>query len=212
MLAPAVRSPAVNREGAASYRNVGPHQCIVLVLIVSVGLIGCGGGSSSSGGGRQAGPSSGNGIANASASPASYTTAAGVRVTQTVRTHLVTGTTCRELASQSRGLRAHVHYTIQWSFSGAPRTDISIVYTYPLWEPGGMPPRALVNEWNRYIAALQVHEQGHRDIGISIANRIIRSGSDSAADEIFRNTAQQDELYDADTGHGSSQGARLLCG
>lgn len=208
MFTQTIRPPMVDRKGVVRSRNGSLQGSFVLLLTFFLSLAGCGGGSSSSGGGRD---SPAHGVANISTAPNSYTTAAGVQVTETVSTYTIRGTTCQDLASQPLGVTAHAEYTIYWSFSEGPRTEISIVFSYPIWQPDGTPSPALVAEWNRYIAALEVHENGHRDIGISIANRIMNSGSDSAANEIFRNFSQRDQIYDAETNHGATQGARLNC-
>ena len=79
-------------------------------------------------------------------------------------------------------------------------------------------------QWARYIAALELHEQGHRRHGVDAANEVDRAiaamppaGSCDALGKnanalgmsILRKYNQLDLDYDRDTGHGATQGARF---
>jgi predicted secreted Zn-dependent protease len=80
---------------------------------------------------------------------------------------------------------------------------------------------SLVAEWDRYRAALAVHERGHRLITYAGAGRVIRAIRDVPAQScaFIRDAVQrtvepllteirsEDAQYDTETRHGATQGA-----
>jgi predicted secreted Zn-dependent protease len=99
--------------------------------------------------------------------------------------------------------------------------DFSVIITLPRWSPHPNTDYALIAQWNTYLRALELHENGHRDIGASAAREILstlRSMSsprcddmnDQATEAARRITDRHKELnqdYDRDTRHGRTQGA-----
>ncbi|HIK55962.1 MAG TPA: DUF922 domain-containing protein [Synechococcales cyanobacterium M55_K2018_004] len=100
------------------------------------------------------------------------------------------------------------------------KTDIEI--TLPKWIPSSSAQTGLVERWNRYIAALTEHENGHRDHGILAGRAVAQMLSqlqgtsscqelvtlaDQSGAQIVQRYAQADMDYDRETGHGATQGA-----
>jgi len=99
---------------------------------------------------------------------------------------------------------------------------LEITYRLPKWVRADEVPGPLVDKWDAYMKHLTQHEQGHRDRAVDAAAefyravaRLPRSLSCADRDHQVRilsseimaqlNAAQQE--YDADTGHGATQGA-----
>jgi predicted secreted Zn-dependent protease len=102
-------------------------------------------------------------------------------------------------------------------------TELELVMTLPRWSPPAGAAASLVASWERYVAALRVHEEGHLEHGRG-AERDFRavaaslSAPDCAAlDQALRQLYAsilsdyqvRDTAYDARTEHGKSQGAWL---
>jgi predicted secreted Zn-dependent protease len=105
-------------------------------------------------------------------------------------------------------------------------TEVDVTFTMPRWVDRDKAPSELQAKWDRFIAALWVHERGHRDIGVSVARdieeQISNLGRPGKCGTEFRDFIQGlakvylDEIqprhdkYDRDTGHGRTQGAGLI--
>lgn len=155
----------------------------------------------------------------------------------------VQGDTARELNADiaakapvgDNGLRSdgYTRWNIDWTFqfdsdaSGctASRVDVNLaIHTIlPRWNPPRSANPALVARWNSYVAALRVHEDGHRYRAAAAAGEmrraltLERSAPDCAALEEKLNAranALLDELrnqqaaYDRETESGRKQGVR----
>ncbi|MBD0337574.1 MAG: DUF922 domain-containing Zn-dependent protease [Cyanobacteria bacterium Co-bin13] len=134
--------------------------------------------------------------------------------------------------SEGRRYDARTEWLVQWSYrynrasnrcsvdSLATKVDVTI--TYPQWTPSSAAPRSLVSEWQRYMTALQNHEDGHKDNGIAAGRDILYAlkqlpaypscqaldnAANVASQTIIRRYNQRDLDYDHTTNHGSSQGA-----
>ena len=103
-------------------------------------------------------------------------------------------------------------------------TSVKVTMTLPQWGDESRASSATREQWARYLAALELHEQGHRHHGIAAANEVDRAiaamppaGSCDALGKnanalgmsVLRKYYQLDLDYDRDTGHGASQGARF---
>jgi predicted secreted Zn-dependent protease len=126
----------------------------------------------------------------------------------------------------------HTHWNVSWHFwwhetpGGACRiTEVKTEATAKIQLP------RLVNantqqqaQFDKYIAALRVHELGHADNGKQAANEIDRgimalpempscttlsTTANALGRRILREHNDQDLQYDAATGHGKTQGAVL---
>lgn len=98
----------------------------------------------------------------------------------------------------------------------------SMVMNLPRWSaPPGAPAR-LVAQWQRYVAALRTHEEGHLAIGRELAHELKRSLAVTRApceqleksvksqfDLLHERFRARDRSYDFETAHGRTQGAVL---
>lgn len=135
---------------------------------------------------------------------------------------------------QSGRFDAYTHWNVRWTYSydrtaaACAVTDVKVTVTVkitmPEWSP---PPDAspeLVSSWNRYIKALERHENGHRDNGVAAGRDVLstlrsfgsrgtctKSGEDANATglEVVKRYQAKDKDYDRTTGHGRTQGARF---
>ena len=97
---------------------------------------------------------------------------------------------------------------------------LDIVYVMPRWADYGSGTRDARDFWDRYIAKLTIHEQGHRDVGMQLAADLERDLLElrgrycedvgKAADEIsrraFKTLKDRNREYDVRTRHGLEQG------
>ncbi|MGH8212773.1 MAG: DUF922 domain-containing protein, partial [Rhodanobacteraceae bacterium] len=97
--------------------------------------------------------------------------------------------------------------------------------TLPRWADGDTAPASLMTEWQDFVAALRVHENGHYAHGVEAANEVqalegsIQPASDCSeltlqvtnrAEAILEKYRAVDAEYDRDTKHGQNQGAVLV--
>ncbi len=138
----------------------------------------------------------------------------------TPRFYTVTGETAnaiRNSLDQNRpgSYDAHTAWQFQWNGCGQ---DFQVNYTisidFPEWAPPIHPNGDLIGNWNRYIHALALHEQGHVDRVVDSIPYFIETMQNVACDQV-NPTGQQllDEInqinadYDDETNHGETQGA-----
>ena len=103
------------------------------------------------------------------------------------------------------------------------RTTITVRMTLPRWQNERSADLATQQEWARFLAALERHEDGHRRNGVAAGDEIDRrvaslppaatcAALGAIADELGKRIVQRyiqlDADYDRDTGHGATQGAR----
>lgn len=101
---------------------------------------------------------------------------------------------------------------------------LDIDLTYPRWREEERGPAAMRQEWTRFMAALEVHEEGHVDLFREAANRLSTRLSEirpaDSCQTISRRVAEEKDRFDREitaiqdayerqTGHGRTQGARL---
>jgi predicted secreted Zn-dependent protease len=97
--------------------------------------------------------------------------------------------------------------------------SVNAQITLPRWTPPAGADTTLVAEWKRFIAALEEHEAGHKDIsakaGSEIARRLrdlsslcsqLSTRANDVARTIATRTAEEQRLYDVTTRHGLTQG------
>ena len=134
------------------------------------------------------------------------------------------------------GVRYHGYtkWSVGWSFRFAPNgqaceiqsieTKLEATMTLPRWNKPDRASKRIEQEWERYIAALRQHEDGHYGIAVSAAEEIKRrlfgltkeSGCQAFADDIndkakavIAEFRAKESAYDAATDHGVTQGAQL---
>lgn len=101
----------------------------------------------------------------------------------------------------------------------AVRVTVNAQILLPRWTPPADADASLVTEWNRFIAALEAHEAGHKDISAKAAREIIEqlhgmhglcSQISTRANDVARvivdRAREEQQRYDAETQHGVRQG------
>lgn len=103
------------------------------------------------------------------------------------------------------------------------RIDVHSTIKLPRWRHSSAASAGLREEWVKVLAALKVHEQGHRDILFAASRQLADSlgglrsrtcdGLDAKVNEVaarlFAREEARQEQYDAETEHGIRQGAVL---
>lgn len=127
---------------------------------------------------------------------------------------------------------AYTSWHVTWTYHYAPAgnackltgmtTSLDGTMELPRWERSGHVSDALVKKWERYRAALRIHEDGHYAHGRAARNEIqalgqsfqmagscttISKAFNDKAKSILAGYAAMDVTYDHDTDHGKSQGA-----
>jgi len=158
--------------------------------------------------------------------------------------YTIHGTTDRELGSAMRSLgpadptgrrypgRAdwNVSWTYRWQSQGnrclltSPSVQLKGTITLPRWEDRDRADPELQQRWDRFLAALTVHEQGHFQFGVAAADELRRqfvslksnkgcapleAEVDRLGRAIVEEYQQRDRQYDVETSHGLTQDAFL---
>lgn len=108
--------------------------------------------------------------------------------------------------------------------TGLITVTVRITHTFPKWDIPPETSEELAEKWNTYFKALQLHETGHRQIGIDAGYEILQklnklSGypsctaleevADTTGENILDEFRQKEVNYDQSTIHGEAQGARF---
>lgn len=103
-------------------------------------------------------------------------------------------------------------------------TRVKVTITLPQWRNESRADSTTRAQWSRYLAALELHEQGHRRHGVDAANEVdqaiaampsasncdaLGANANALGMSILRKYNQRDLDYDRDTKHGAAQGARF---
>lgn len=101
-------------------------------------------------------------------------------------------------------------------------TSADVTYTLPRWKVPRAAAPELTAHWDRYLAALQTHEDGHRDFGVRGAHEVeqqiralpahgscreLEAAANAAGHRVLDKYRAQELAYDRDTRHGATQGA-----
>ena len=142
--------------------------------------------------------------------------------------YTVEGTHEDEIRDYMNGVRPGDHDALtEWNFqwfvpSGGngscnldgATVDYTITVTFPQWTPPAGASAALIDRWNSYINALALHEAGHVDRVVPYVPDLIDDIKSStcgayneAAQARLNAIDQLNAEYDAETGHGATQGA-----
>lgn len=168
----------------------------------------------------------------------------GTEVSEHTVYYDIRGATVNELSAQIKRLSPVVEdgkryagravWGIKWKYdflrdSGycSPRNikvDIEIIFTYPKWgDSYSSNNRELINKWQTYMRALELHENGHKQIALDGADEFLRTmksmrfnscdklkeAARSAYAETSARIRTQSREYDQSTRHGTTQGAHL---
>jgi len=153
----------------------------------------------------------------------------------------VTGATAAELRAQlelrgpedAAGARhdAYTEWYVTWHFpmvmtesgcsAGPVATTLRVMVSFPRWQAAPVVDQGLLDQWERYLAALFQHESGHRDTALRAAHEISEvlgafeqlptcpepEVVASAAHAVVEKYRKADVEYDEETRHGETQGA-----
>ena len=133
-----------------------------------------------------------------------------------------------------RRFDAHTDWYVKWNYryrptaSGCEFTSVEVSLTgtilLPRWVHTGNASGALVQKWDRYVAALRLHENGHYAHGVSAEKaieamaksfrgsgdcRVMASEFNDQAHSIRARYNALDVAYDRETDHGRTQGAQF---
>jgi len=126
---------------------------------------------------------------------------------------------------------AYTKWDVHWSYpysttvggcaTGPVEVEVEVVFVLPQWDDPEKGPVDLAQRWNTYLAALQRHEDGHKDIAVEAGCEVLRaldslavyascSELEQTADAIAESTLelyrQHEDTYDRQTDHGAMQG------
>ena len=123
-------------------------------------------------------------------------------------TYSVTSTSVDQILREMQqngpnGFWAFTRWYVRWS--GSCRVSLEINYTMPKHTRRGAMPAKIRVEWDSMIAALKAHEQQHGAHGINAARELVQKGCRNG-DAIVAKWAEQDRIYDRNTGHGRTEG------
>jgi predicted secreted Zn-dependent protease len=119
-------------------------------------------------------------------------------------------------------------YGYAWDGGACALSEIEIglelTFRYPRWTDRDQAPRRVREAWDRFYAALVVHEEGHAEIAREGAEALaealaglpprddcdrLRSDIAETAREVIGAMHDAQRRYDVETGHGQTQGAVL---
>ncbi len=127
---------------------------------------------------------------------------------------------------------AYTNWYLKWNYTynstavscsiATVATSVDANYKLPKWINNENAPADLRNKWNRFIQNLELHEYGHKEIGIQTAKEIERSiaalkprpsceelerAANSIGQQILEKSRPTEADYDLRTRHGITQGA-----
>lgn len=138
------------------------------------------------------------------------------------------------IKNENRRYDGMTNWFVRWSYRysdtngrctiNSVNVSTEVIFTLPKWNiPRNVSP-SLIASWNKYLAALQVHEDGHKNNGIAAGNEILRrletmpgsascplleKTANSNAQSIIKRYNEEDIRYDRNTKHGLTQGTRF---
>lgn len=99
---------------------------------------------------------------------------------------------------------------------------VKTTFILPDWTPPSGTSQALTDRWKKYLAALQTHEDGHKQLGIDAGNDFLtqlkamppapscdalQKAAAQKRDAVKATFKQKHKAYDAKTDHGADVGA-----
>ena len=99
---------------------------------------------------------------------------------------------------------------------------VKTTFNLPDWTPPDGTPQTLIDRWKKHLAALQTHEEGHKQLGIDAGNDLLsqlkampsapscdalKPLAAQKRDAVKAAFKQKHKAYDASTKHGANQGA-----
>jgi predicted secreted Zn-dependent protease len=135
---------------------------------------------------------------------------------------------------EGRRFDGHTRWYVSWRYQyknigggcaiASVTTKVKSTITLPQWRNESRADGTTRALWSRYLAALELHEQGHRRHGVDAAHEIdlaiaampsagscdaLGTNANALGMRILQKYQQRDLDYDRDTNHGATQGARF---
>ena len=137
--------------------------------------------------------------------------AANPSIKTTWKYYDIEGATSKELKKQMRrkgprGYWAYARWFVNWT--SRCQVTVKIQYTMPRWKNPEGGSADLRVSWNKMIANLKEHEQGHGKHGIEAGKEVAANNCKSGTN-ITRKWAKQDKIFDRKTSHGRKTGVIL---
>ncbi len=158
-----------------------------------------------------------------------------------VNYYLIYGNTAREVrnimnqnSKRPKPYDAYTQWSVNWHYTwqqsnghckvSTANADVKIKMLLPKLSNLMERPKALREQWSAYITALTEHENGHRDIGINVANDTLQhilktppkpscSALQTAVSQVIAQrisaSKDNDKIYDKATNHGLNEGAEF---
>lgn len=171
----------------------------------------------------------------------------GLDVTVTKSSYAIAGSTIAELRSvlhvlgptrNGRAFAAFTDWTVDWEFDGdadrhlqarivCVRVRVRADVMLPRWRPPRSTSSQTIAAWQRYLTAVETHEQGHVNLAVEAGRAVLASLEGlgefakvddlrciavDAAHEAVATIRERELIYDQETQHGASQGATLRDG
>jgi predicted secreted Zn-dependent protease len=166
----------------------------------------------------------------------------GVRLTTSTDYYAVEGASLASLLASLRqrgpgdghgAWAANTVWVFRWSYRptaeadcrvASARVDLDLTYTYPRWTAPTDAAPALVAAWDGFLARVELHEHGHREIAEAAAADLVKALQElppqpacdalaatarTTANQLLARHADAQRTYDQETGHGTTQGAVL---
>ena len=156
----------------------------------------------------------------------------------------IRGATSAELRAQMRALGpcdehgarhyADAHWRVRWRYpfqrtsgacaTGPSKVTLTTTYLLPRWVDAALGPGEVQEQWKCFLAALLVHEDGHRLHGRDAAARIevllptlppqrtcpeMDALANAEAEKVLQHFRELDQEYDRSTRHGATQAVVL---
>lgn len=161
------------------------------------------------------------------------------RVNIQVNRYPIVGSTAAALRQQMNQLGpgdfdGYTQWYVRWNYRfqttaygcrlTQPQVNTDVTITLPVWQPPPIASPQLVQRWQRYLTALEAHENNHKRHGLSAGNEILarlrtlpasrtcqqlETIANNSAHAIIRKYNQADLAYDRRTNHGVFEGAKF---
>ncbi|MCP4540226.1 MAG: DUF922 domain-containing Zn-dependent protease [Chloroflexi bacterium] len=176
--------------------------------------------------------------------PTESTSVAPIPIVVDYDYYQITGSTADELCDQMDQLGymdevgyrwdAYTEWYVNWSYPYSTTSDncttnsvqvqIQITFIFPQWNTPKNASQDLIDRWNAYMAALRLHEDGHKKIAIQAGDEILQAmnalpayplcseleqAADAVGESILERYRQRQATYDQNTEHGKTQGAHF---
>jgi predicted secreted Zn-dependent protease len=133
-----------------------------------------------------------------------------------------------------RTFAAFTDWEVSWDYSIAPgpggmrvaavRVGVRAAVVVPRWRPPRSAPPGLTAAWQRFLAAIEDHEQGHVNLAVEVGRTLLgrlegfaafadpaalKSAVEAAALAEVAAARERERLYDDASDHGATQGVSL---